>query len=246
MKKLIVVVATAVLGFASFGSACSVEPVKETAWVYKWTFKGKTTTGEKAPKVNIAASACYAPLEDVECAVRVPTSLKIEGYMAICSPGCGTETFEACSEENEVFWQKKPFKASLAGGVVSDIVHIIGTKKNKVELAGQANFDKYVDGTVQEGTYTFTYAGFGSYDTKKGRIKNVKGTFAGYLSQPHAVSVDLCTSAGYWDCSTLGLMCEAPSPVTGTFKVRYSKSASKKYLKGVTPPTPSWYVAPQN
>ena len=241
MKKIMMTVVVAALGLASFGGACGEAPVKETAWMYKWTFKGKTTTGEKAPAVRIA-SACGESPDEVGCAVRTPTSLKIEGYMGICSPGCGTETFEACSEANEIFWQKKPFKASLAGGVTSDVVHIIGAKKNQVELAGQANFEKFISGTIPEGSYTFTYAGFGKYDLKNSRIKYVKGTFAGYLTQPHAVTVDLCTTAGYWDCSTLGLVCEGPSAVTGKFKVKYSKSGSKKFLRGSWPTIPSWAV----
>lgn len=246
MKKILVTVAVAAMAITSaFGGACGEALPKEEAWVYKWTFTGKTTTGEAVKAVRVS-TACGEFGGDVACAVRVPASLKIEGYMGVCSPGCGTETFAACSEANEVFWQKKPFKASLAGGVATDVCNIIGRNKKQVEIAGQANFDKFVNGTIQEGSYTFTYAGIGKYDLKNGRIKAVKGTFAGYLTQPHAVSVDLCTTAGFWDCSTLALTCEGSSVVTGKFKVKYSKSASKKYLRGVFPKIPSWATALNN
>lgn len=243
MKKIITTVVVAALGFASFGACQYTATVKETAWIYKWSFKGKTTTGEQAKTVKAApASLCgYAgEANPVTCAVRVPSSLKIEGYTAICMPGCGTDSFEQFAEVNEVFWQKKPFKASLAGGVTSDVVHIIGRNKKQVELAGQANFDKFVEGTIKEGSYSFTYAGFGKYDLKNSRIKAVKGTFAGYLTQPHAVSISLCTSAGYWDCETLGLDCEGTSIATGKFKVKYQKNASKKFLAGKFPAIPAW------
>lgn len=249
MKKILITVAFAAMAIMpAFGGACGEPLPKETAWVYKWTFKGKTTTGDK---VNTQKAKAVSPCipsdnDEVGCAIRVPASLKIEGYMGVCSPGCGTETFAACSESNEIFWQTKPFKASLAGGVSTDVCNIIGKHKKQVEIAGQANFDKFVDGTLQEGTYTFTYAGIGKYDLKNSRVKVVKGTFAGYLTQPHAVTVDLCSTAGFWDCSTLSLVCEGPSVVTGTFKVKYQKNASKKYLAGTFPKTPSWVVPLNN
>jgi len=242
MKKILITIAAITMAIGpSFGGACGEPLPKETAWVYKWTFKGQTTTGEKI-KQTIVSSPCGEFGDAVECAVRTPSSLKIEGYAALCSPGCGTESFLEFSESNEIFWQKKPFKASLAGGVTVEVANIIGGNKKKVEIGGTAAFDKFVNGVVQEGTYNLTYAGFGKYDLKNGRISSAKGTFAGFLSQPHAVNSSLCTTAGYWDCSTLSLVCEGQSVAFGTWKLKLKKTASKKYLNtGALPKTPSWY-----
>lgn len=239
MKKLItgVVALCAVFigGGSAFGSACSVEPVKETAWVYKWKFTGKTTYGAKAR----AASACSA---GDTCTIRCPASLKIEGYTWACSPGCGTEGFEMFSEVNEVFWQNKPFKASLAGGVMTEICNIIGKKAKNCEVGGTATFTQFVDGTQPAGIYAFTYAGLGKYDKKHGRITSASGNFAGQLNAP--VYVDKCSiiDAGFWDCGTLALNCDTkPSIMYGKWSVKYKKSASKKYLKnGHLPKYPAW------
>lgn len=240
MKRLITgVVALCALvigGSSAFGSACSVEPVKETAWVYKWKFKGKTTYGAA---IKTAASACRA---GEACTIRCPASLKIEGYTWACSPGCGTEGFETFSEVNEVFWQNKPFKASLAGGVMTEVCNIIGKKAKNCEVGGTAEFTQYVDGSQPAGIYAFTYAGLGKYDRKKGRITSASGNFAGQLSCP--VFVDKCSviDAGFWECGTLAQICDTkPSVVYGKWSVKYKKSASKKYLKnGHLPKCPSW------
>ena len=197
MKRLItgVVALCAVFigGGSAFGSACSVEPVKDTAWVYKWKFTGKTTYGAKAR----AASACSAG---------------------------------------------DTFKASLAGGVMTEICNIIGKKAKNCEVGGTATFTQFVDGSQPAGIYAFTYAGLGKYDRKKGRITSASGNFAGQLNAP--VYVDKCSivDAGFWECGTLALDCDTkPSIMYGKWSVKYQKSASKKYLKnGRLPKCPAW------
>ena len=228
MKKLMTgVVALCALfigGGSAFGSDCSVEPVKDTAWVYKWKFTGKTT---KAVASSIKASACNA---GQTCAVRCPASLKIEGYTWVCSPGCGDE-FGQFAEANEVFWSSKPGKFSLAGGVQNEIMHIIDKKAKQAEVAGTAQLDG------ADRLYKFTYAGLGKYSTKKGYLTSASGNFAG--------TADPCTCAasGWWDCGTLSLTCEETQPtvVYGKWSVKLKKSASKKYArKGEIPNLPRW------
>lgn len=239
MKRLItgvVALCAVFIGVGSaFGSACSVEPVKDTAWVYKWKFTGKTTYGAKAR----AASACSA---GDTCAIRCPSSLKIEGYTWACSPGCGTEGFEMFSEVNEVFWCKKPVKASFAGGVATEVCNIIGKKADKCEVAGTATFNEFCKGDVPGGIYEFTYAGIGKYDKKNSRVKSASGNFAGVLKNP--VVIENCSGVptGVWSCDSLSLLCdEKPSVVYGKWSVKYQKSASKKYLKnGHLPKCPAW------
>ena len=247
--KFITMMSLVLAAGVAFGSSCSPEPVKDTAWVYKWQFKGKTTTGKKA-KATVSGSACN-PGNPATCAIRVPASLKIQGYTWACSP-------EPCADSNlafetafvealEVFWQSKPYKAAFYGGVTTEFAHLIGKKKKQVEVLGVANLTDDEEGA----TYVLTYAGFGKVSGK--RVKKVSGNFAGYLTQPWNVkkgkvsknscgpTASSCIQAGYWDCASLTLVCEAPSIAYGKWYAKYQKSASSKYLKnGTGIKTPGW------
>ena len=142
---------------------------------------------------------------------------------------------------DEVFWQKKPFKASLAGGVATDVSNIIGKKAKQFEAAGTATFTEFINsGSTEEGTYTLTYAGLGKYDQKNDRVKSVSGNFAGFLDQPHYISASSCVNAGFWDCDN-NLICEGTSVAYGKWSAKFQKSASKKFArKGYLPKIPSW------
>lgn len=226
MKKLVAIAMIALTGTVAFG-ACSYTP-EETAWVYKWKFTGKTTAPKKI-SAKIYSSACSAAPET--CAVRTPTSLKIEGYTWACAPGCGTTAFPDIAEVNEIFWCKKPAKYSMAGGTFADVCNIIGKKASKVELGGTATFD------APNAKYDITFAGFGAYSKKNSRIKNAKGRFAGF-AEPC-----VCAKSSVWDCSTLAMCCEdnPTSVVFGKWSVTFKKNASKKFLnRGKLPNIPSW------
>ena len=242
MKKLIAIAVLASMGGA-FAACEYVAP--DTAWVYKWKFTGKTTFGKKPGKVKTTSGLCgyTGTTATQECTVRAPASLKIEGYTWYCSPVCGSDTFENFAEVNEIFWQKKPFKASIAGGVSTDVSNIIGKKATKFEAAGTASFTE----NVENSTYTLTYAGLGAYSTKNSRVKNVKGNFAGFLSQPWYISKSACVTAGYWNCEDLSLVCTGTSVAYGKWSATYKKTLSKKYLKygftsGKPGKVPSWVV----
>lgn len=226
MKKIVVTMMMALGAFATAFGACEYVK-KDTAWVYKWKFSGKTTYGTKAKTVQSTGNCGYSgPV----CSVRCKASLKIEGYTWVCSPGCGDQ-FGQFSEVNEVFWSKKPGKFSLAGGVQNEIMHIIGAKAKQGEVAGQVEFEG------DDRIYKFTYAGLGKYDKKKGRLTSASGTFAGY-AYPNT-----CAATGYWDCESLKLLCEdtEPTVVYGKWSVKYQKSASKKYANhGQLPKIPHW------
>ena len=246
MKKLIALAAVFAIGGA-FAACEYIAP--DTAWVYKWKFSGKTTYGVKPMKIKAETGLCGytggGGNSGETCTVRAPASLKIEGYTWVCKPDCGSTAFEQFAEVNEIFWQKKPFKASLAGGVATDVSNIIGKKATKFEAAGTATFTEYINnGAVKEGTYTLTYAGFGAYSKKNSRVKNVKGKFAGFLDQPHYISKKDCVNAGFWKCEDLSLVCTGTSVAFGKWSATYKKNASKKYLKyGKIPSIPSWVKA---
>ena len=254
MKKIMIAAVVAAIGFGAFGaSSCSPTP---QVWVYKWQFKGKTTTGKKA-KVTTVGSICKPSTQTSgDCTIRVPASLKIQGYTWAC-PGveCATDNtnlgFEtAWVECNELFWQTKPFKASFNGGVTTEFAHLIGKKKKQVEVLGIANLTD----NEANATYELTYAGFGKVKNKSGKyVKKVSGNFAGSLSQPWSVkkakkksecctAAANCIKAGYWDCATLALICDAPSIAYGKWSAKYMKSASKKFEAKGTLKYPSWVV----
>ena len=241
MKKLIALAAVCAIGAAD--AACSYDPIPATS-VYKWKFTGKTTYGVKPGKTKVVVGLCgYTGGQGGggNCVVRAPASLKIEGYTWYCEKSCGSDAFEQFAETDEVFWQKKPFKASLAGGVATDVSNIIGKKAKQFEAAGTATFTEFINaGSTEEGTYMLTYAGLGKYDQKNDRVKSVSGNFAGFLDQPHYISTKDCLNAGFWDCDN-NLVCEGTSVAYGKWCAKFQKSASKKFAStGKLPKVPSW------
>lgn len=230
MKKLITMALAAISMFSVGTANAACEYVsKDTAWVYKWKFTGKTTYGKTIKAKSVSTGSCgYAAPET--CSVRCAASLKIEGYSWVCSPGCG-DTFGQFAEVNEVFWSKKPGKFSLAGGIQNEIMHIIGKKAKQGEVAGTAEL------VGDDMTYKFTYAGLGKYDRKSGRLTSASGTFAGF-AEPCP-----CAATGYWDCESLSLICQNTEPtiVYGKWSVKLKKSDSKRFAKnGTLPRFPAW------
>ena len=237
MKKLMVA-ALAVASVAGAYAACDYQP-RDTAWVYKWVFSGKTTIGATVKAAPVKGNSCgYTPggTDAGTCglAVRVPASLKIEGFTWVCNPGCGSDAFEQFAELNEVFWQTKPFKASMSGGVATAVSNIIGKKATQFEAAGVANLSAYADHVLgnDQGTYALTYAGLGKFDQKNNRVVSVAGNFAGVLDQPYYIGkIDktYCPPAGFWDCVTGDLLC-GPSVAYGKWSAKYVSTLSKAYL----------------
>lgn len=239
MKKLIVV-AVAVFSMVAMAGNCSPEPVqvKDTSWVYHWKFTGKTTMGKSLIKTP-QTSAC-SPVDAPNCTYRSPASLKIEGYTYACNPGCGADGFETFAEQLEVFWATKPWRSSFAGGVSTEVSHIIGKAKKQYECSGTATFTD----PATDITYNFIYSGLGKYDLKNNRVKSVEGKFAGTATRTVYAGKNTCTPiyAGCWDCSSLQLICdEQPTVVFGKWTCKYKKDASKKYAKtGRAAKTPRW------
>ena len=238
MKKFIVAAAVAAIGAGAFASNCAPEQkIEDSAWVYQWKFSGKTTAGKT--KAAAGSSSSCNPTDPANCTYRAPASLKIQGYTYACNPTCDNgNPFEfAFVEANEVFWMTKPWKASMSGGVTTEIANVIGKSKKQVEVAGLADFTEQAENV----TYALTYAGLGKY--KKGHITSVKGNFAGTASQAWAYNLkkDLCILAGYWDFCTLDLVCEGETVAFGKWSAKYLKSASKKFAKnGKSVKLPSW------
>ena len=245
MKKLTFAAAVAALSYASFGACADLPPdvVKAPdAAVYAWQFKGKTGTGVviKGTADKTESSTCSdttiagKPAE----VIRVPGSLNINAYTYICDDECTTFEQNLANPTKQQFYATKPFKSADYKNVTWNAVtlaHIIGKSATQYELAGVATFA--FSGKDPQETFALTYAGFGSYDKKQGRISSVSGNFAGTQTPPRypgkvAGITESCPPADYWTCAIdyAGAPSD-PSVAYGCWSVKYNSAASKKLAK---------------
>ena len=197
------------------------KPLDSQAWAYKWKFSGKTT---KAIKTTCKYGAG-------DFITRKSTSLKLEGWSLYCEPNCGD--FEA-AEATEFFWQTKPSKVLLDGGVELVVANVIGKKGADYEAAGALTVADVANVTA----YHLGFAGLGKYDTKNARVKSIKGNFAGVAAAPqmkNGKDTDCSTAptviSKVWECCGCPTA-DADSVAYGKWSVKYNKSMAKKYANG--------------
>ena len=234
MKKLMIAAFAAAAVGGAFAANCTPEPGQVPTldpWAYSWTFSGKTTTGVLVKGVaSRDVGVCNPgtiPGTDDEY-IRVPTTLKIQGYTYQCNPECGSfgewdkEAFVITKPAKDVF-----FGAGLAGDL--GMAHVIGKKATQVEIA-----DEFDAVTVDSGEmYSLLFAGFGTYNLKNARVSSASGNFAGLKITPHALSVRGCPEAIYWDCTGLAYLADdARSIAYGKWSVKFASSAAKAYKSG--------------
>lgn len=250
MKKLMFVAA---LAAAAAAQAACVDPVGPTptptvvpAAVYQWKFTGKTgvgvvvkTTEKTAPTGGGCVDVTPGSKTTTSEVIRVPGSLAIVGYTYICDDECNTWAQNLLNPTKAQFYATKPWKSTVApyrgkNFVTSaDIAHVIGKTASQYELAGTAKFvfDNAAD--LAE-TFDVTFAGFGSYDKKNGRVSSVAGNFAGTQTPPRyngkVAGMANCPPADYWTCSPIDYAGAPmdPSVAYGTWSVKYNSAASKK------------------
>lgn len=245
MKKLMIA-ALAVASVAGAYAACQPGKMEvlEDAWVYTWKFTGKTTTGVLVSYTISESGNCKPGGGGVEaCAIRIPSSLNIQGYTYKCLPCCGG--FTELADDGEVFWTTKPQKElfevtdpkkPFTKGLTIEFGHVIGKKAKDFELLG--TFDAP---TADSGeNYTFTFAGLGKYDLKNTRFSSVSGNFAGEKVNPHYLKyvkeLGGCPDADYWVCdgSDYAGAPTDPTVAYGSWSAKLNSSASKKFLKNGT------------
>lgn len=234
MKKVMFALATAAL-VGAVEAACQYLPVPaptptEAAWAYQWKFSGKTTKADVA-KCNGG-----------DVVIRVPASLKIEGWSFYCDPACGD--FEAM-QADEIFWMTKPEKAILDGGIDIEVANVIGKKAKEYEAAGLADFT-----TAAGDQFALIFAGLGKYDAKNLKPTSIKGNFAGTRTAPQLVQDNgRCVAPGLataavWPCDDCSCPTETPYSVAyGKWSVKFNKGKAKKYAAGTLDATkllPSW------
>lgn len=232
MKKLMIVAALAMVGGA-FAANC--QPGKKPVvtpdpWAYSWTFSGKTTTGVKVAGVEGKTSGNCNPTSTKGTAdeyIRVPATLKIQGYTYTCEPECG-----AFGEwDKEAFVITKPAKDVFVGyGAAGNlgVAHVIGKKATQVEISD--TFDAVTEDSGEQ--YTVVFSGLGSYNLKNARVTSASGNFAGVKVTPHALSVKGCPEAIYWTCDATDYdSTDSWSVAYGKWSVKFASSAAKKYEK---------------
>ena len=250
MKKLMIAAALAAVAGGVY-AGCADEPVDPVipqtydAAVYQWKFAGKTGVGVvvKGTKDILVPGGCAddstIPGRAAEV-IRVPGTLNIVGYTYICDDECWQFGTYLVGPTAAQFQLKKPYKSFVYNEnfvETIDVAHVIGKSQNQYELAGTAKFattDKDVGPTY---TYDLTFAGFGSYAKKYGRISSVCGNFAGLQTPPRyngsVAGLPTCPPADYWDCTTLTYAEDAmaASVAYGTWSIKYNSAASKKLAK---------------
>lgn len=241
MKKLMIAAALAAVVGGAFAACTPGEPDPiEDAWVYTWKFTGKTTTGVMISYTIKPSGNCNPGQGGTfGCAIRVPSSLSIQGYTYKCLPCCGG--FTELADDGEVFWTTKPQKELFnvtntkylfTEGLVIDWGHVIGKKAKDFELKGQ-----FTGTTSDSGEkYDFTFAGLGKYDLKNTRFSSVSGNFAGEKVSPHDLKTQGCPEADYWLCdgSDYAGAPEDPTVAYGSWSAKLNSAASKKFLRSGT------------
>jgi len=247
MKKLILTAAVAAIASGAFALCGETETVQAVIvkaparTVYTFNFSGKTTKGaESAAVINMCGEAGES------CIARIPTKLKIKGWVALCEGECTAIMDSFAAPAAYAFWEIKPYKADIPDATLNvDVLNIIGKKPTKAEMHGA------LKGTVTYAAdYTWdladglVYAGFGKYNKKTGVYSKISGNFAGspVASWYIGNGADVCAQTSPYLCTTLALDCEnKPNTVAfGKWNMKYSKSGTKKLYKGSYPKTPSY------
>ena len=246
MKKTLIAVATiALTGFAV--ADCELASAPKASAVYAWKFTGKTTIGTPVAYTTPTVGGTLCSLGDkatvVNCAIRVPGSLNVQGYVYYCDNCCesfgrGTGGATLCQ-----FYMTKPFQAKVknTADITFNVAHIIGKASTQYEAEGTFSFE--VDSAEVSEKWNLTFAGFGSYDKNNAVVKSISGNFAGVLKHPYYIGKGVCADADYWTCGlSLACACDtsADGVAYGTWQARYHAKASSKYRAGYTVALPAW------
>lgn len=200
--------------------------------VYKFKATVYTPRGVVRKEAAASGSVCHAESSSGGTfVVRAKDKTKFGGWIYDCSTVCDT-----VAGGNIVVWDSRR-KSQLNGAAIdSKFIHVIGKRQKYAEwrwdlASGAAMYD------WGEAVYALKLAGFGSYSADKGFYTSFKGNFSGEVDAVTYVpkgrpGADGCVPAGYWLCTDLSTLSTGDAGVAyGSWTVKYSKSASKKYAK---------------
>ena len=255
MKKLMIAAAAAAMVGGTFAANCEIPetpdaPAVGTAWVYTWKFTGKTTVGYLTKGSVIPGdkgSNCNIPGTDTKvagCVVRIPGTLKIQGYTYTCDPECAYDynqfkTIDGASPKEGYFnWKMtKPFAdKQVVGTLAMNVGNVIGKKATQFETQGEATFET----SDPAEKFTLNFAGLGTYNLKYRRVTSVSGYFAGTYETPQYIKNHVCKKAIVWNCAAAAADAEGSafidddvSVAYGKWSAKYNSKASKNYyVKG--------------
>ena len=244
-------IAAGALVGAAFAADCELggKPAVTNAAVYAWKFTGKTTIGQlvSSKEVLQAGSNCQlGSTTNKICAIRVPGSLAIQGYVYYCDNCCdafASGSAGATIPTTQTVYMTKPFKdVFTTADIQIDVAHIIGKTGTQFETEGVATFNT----TDPSEKFTLTFAGLGTFNKTVRVPTSVSGYFAGKLESPYYVAKGVCVPADYWLCDKLPSLVFAcaptdPSVAYGSWSVKYNAAASKRYRSGgYTIALPAW------
>ena len=244
MKKLMIAAAAALVAGGVYAAGCGdddpvdvADPVNQ---VYRFTFNGKTTIGIPG-KDAVQEVFCGDDVTTEGCVVRVPGTLKIEGWVLLCDINCAGVKEAIAAPNKAAFWATKPYFADIPDGKVTlDLLNVIGKKGADAEAYGK------FEGTVTYGTEQtwslgdgLAFAGLGKYVSKTQVYNNFKGKFVGSPVASWYIKGKVCAQTHVWDCATMTVNCDdTPNTVAfGDWTMKYDAAASKKAAT-TTPKTP--------
>ena len=224
MKKLMIALAAAGLVGGAFAGNCEPDaPSNPDALVYQFKATVKTTKG--APAKWLASGSTCTPGSSAEGVIRLPDSTKFQGWIYDCTPTCNLlDTGKA------VVWDSKR-KAQLTDATFSTtFLNVMGKKQTDAEwawtFAGAAAYSADISQA-----YALTGSGLGKY-SKKGYYTSFSGNFAGKADASYYLAKNAaCDPSQIWKCDDLATLADSETVAYGSWSVKYSSSASKKYTK---------------
>lgn len=231
MKKLMfaAVAALAMGAFAENTCAPTPDPVVEPTLVYSVKMNVKTTKGVTVSVKEGSAGTLCSPGEITTTAkvIRTKDSTKFAGWIYDCTATCST-----VADGSVVLWDSKR-KAQIAdAAITTTFINVMGKKQSEAEwawiLEGTAEYDE-----TRTQAYALTGAGLGKFSTKKGFYTSFSGNFAGTAAASYDLSkkAKVCDPSQIWKCDDLATLTDSDTVAFGTWKVKYSSSASKKFAK---------------
>ena len=224
MKKLMIALAAAGLVGGAFAGNCTPDaPSNPDALVYQFKATVKTTKGTPA-KFSASGSTC-TPGSSAEGVIRLPDSTKFQGWIYDCDPSCNLlETGKA------VVWDSKRKAQLTDAAFTTTFLNVMGKKQTDAEwawtFAGAAAYSADISQT-----YALTGSGLGKY-SKKGYYTSFSGNFAGTAAASyHLAKNAACDPSRIWKCDDLATLADSDTVAYGSWSVKYSSSASKKYTK---------------
>lgn len=229
MKKLMFA-AVAALSMGAFAeNTCTpVDPVvTEPTLVYSVKMNVKTTKGVAATKSYDAGSICAPDPVTSTTVIRTKDTTKFAGWIYDCTATCDT-----VANGSVVLWDSKRKAQIKDAAITTTFINVMGKKQNQAEwawtLEGTAEYD-----STRTQAYALTGAGIGKFSTKKGYYTSFSGNFAGTAAASYDLSKknSVCDPSQIWKCEDLATLTDSDTVAYGTWTVKYSSSASKKFAK---------------